>query len=37
MGQTMPQWLVIIFAANLVALAIIVIAQLVGFKAKKEA
>ncbi|MGR5127651.1 disulfide bond formation protein DsbB [Photobacterium swingsii] len=37
MEQTMPQWLVIIFGANLVALAIIVIAQLVGIKAKKEA
>lgn len=33
MGQSMPQWLVIIFAANLVALTVIVIAQFFGKKA----
>ncbi|UXI00413.1 disulfide bond formation protein DsbB [Photobacterium sp. TY1-4] len=27
LGQSMPQWLVIIFAANLIALAVIVLAQ----------
>ncbi|MGF1683342.1 disulfide bond formation protein DsbB [Photobacterium minamisatsumaniensis] len=32
LGQSMPQWLVIIFAANLAALALIVIAQFLGTK-----
>ncbi|WP_299013549.1 disulfide bond formation protein DsbB [uncultured Photobacterium sp.] len=32
LGQSMPQWLVVIFAANLVALAVIVIAQFFGKK-----
>ncbi|WP_036829109.1 disulfide bond formation protein DsbB [Photobacterium sanctipauli] len=32
LGQSMPQWLVIIFAANLAALAIIVVAQFLGTK-----
>ncbi|OAN13597.1 disulfide bond formation protein B [Photobacterium jeanii] len=36
MGQTMPQWLVIIFAGNLIALATIVIAQFFGIKAERE-
>lgn len=35
LGQSMPQWLVIIFAANLVVLALIVIAQFFGKKSDK--
>lgn len=35
LGQSMPQWLVIIFAANLVVLTLIVIAQFFGKKSNK--
>jgi len=35
LGQSMPQWLVVIFAANLIALALIVIAQFFGKKIKR--
>ncbi|RWX56676.1 disulfide bond formation protein DsbB [Photobacterium chitinilyticum] len=35
LGQSMPQWLVVIFAANLIVLALIVIAQFFGKKKQR--